>query len=163
MKKNNTHPRNATQLGWFVSKITKSFYNKQGFAQNHIMENWKTIVGSSFSNNSMPIKLNIKKTGGILTIACDGGVATELEYLKEEVIEKINLYYGFKAVNKIQFKNLPLEIENDDIKEESALKGDKKNSFTDNNSELFSSKDKSPIEKALFKLEKAVLKRKNEL
>ena len=81
MKKNTKQPKNATQLGWFVSKITKSFYNKQGFAQNHIMENWKTIVGTRFFNKSMPIKLNIKRTGGVLTIACDGGVAIELSLI----------------------------------------------------------------------------------
>ena len=163
MKNNNQQPKNPTQLGWYVSKITKSFYNKQGFAQNHIMENWKTIVGSKFFNNSMPIKLNIKKTGGILTIACDGGVALELEYLKQEIISNVNSYYGFNAVNKIQFKNLPLDIENNQKQQETTPQSDVKDSFSKDESELLSQKGDSALEKALFKLEKTVLKRKNEL
>ena len=163
MKNNNKQPKNPTQLGWYVSKITKSFYNKQGFAQNHIMENWKTIVGARFFNKSMPIKLNIKRTGGVLTIACDGGVAIELEYLKQEIISNINSYYGFNAVNKIQFKNLPLDIKVNNSYQGLKIKSDAKLSFSKDEGDLSSSKRKSPIEKALLKLEKTVLKRKNEL
>lgn len=163
MKNNNKQPKNPTQLGWYVSKITKSFYNKQGFAQNHILENWKTIVGARFFNKSMPIKLNIKKTGGVLTIACDGAVAIELEYLKQEIISNINSYYGFNAVNKIQFKNIPLDIDSSNTYLELKIESDGKDSFSKDEGELSPSKGNSPIEKALFKLEKTVLKRKNEL
>ena len=111
----------------------------------------------------MPIKLNIKKTGGVLTIACDGAVAIELEYLKQEIISNINSYYGFNAVNKIQFKNLPLDTESNKTYQELKTESDGKDSFSKDEDELSTSKWESPIEKALFKLEKTVLKRKNEL
>ena len=81
MNNHNKQLKAATQLGWFVSKITKSFFNKQGFAQNYIIENWETIVGAHFSKNSLPIKLQIKKIGGYLIIACDGSTATELSLI----------------------------------------------------------------------------------
>ena len=64
MNKHNKQLKAATQLGWYVNKITKSFFNKQGFAQNYIIENWETIVGPVFSEKSLPIKLNIEKIGG---------------------------------------------------------------------------------------------------
>lgn len=163
MKKNSIHPKTPTQLGWFVSKITKPFYNKQGFAQNHITENWETIAGSGFSKNSIPIKLSIQKTGGVLTVACDGGVALELEYSKSEIIEKVNSYYGFIAINRIKFQNLPIEIKDNNIKKESAPKNNEKNSSL---KEIFffdNLENKTPLEKALFKLENSVLKKKNEL
>ena len=88
MNKHNKQLKAATQLGWYVNKITKSFFNKQGFAQNYIIENWEAIVGPVFSEKSLPIKLHIEKIGGYLVIACDGSTAIELEYLKEEIIEK---------------------------------------------------------------------------
>ena len=84
MNKHNKQLKAATQLGWYVNKITKSFFNKQGFAQNYIIENWEAIVGPVFSEKSLPIKLHIEKIGGYLVIACDGSTAIELEYLKEE-------------------------------------------------------------------------------
>ena len=163
LKKNSIYPKNPTQLGWFVSKITKPFYNKQGFAQNHIIENWETIAGVGFSKNSIPIKLSIQKTGGVLTVACDGGVALELEYSKSEIIEKVNSYYGFIAINRIKFQNLPIEIKDNNMKKESKPRSGDKNSplkeffFFDN------LESKTPLEKALFKLENSVLKKKNEL
>jgi len=163
LKKNSIHPKNPTQLGWFVSKITKPFYNKQGFAQNHIIENWETIAGIEFAKNSIPIKLSIQKTGGVLTVACDGGVALELEYSKSEIIEKVNSYYGFIAINRIKFQNLPIEIKDNDMKKESILKSDDKNPSLEKKFFFHNSENKSPLEKALFKLENSVLKKKNEL
>ena len=109
----------ATQLGWYVDKITKSFFNKRGFAQNYIIENWDYIVGSSFVEKSIPIKLQIEKIGGYIVIACDGSTALEIEYLKEDIIEKINSYYGFQAINKIKFQNLPIK---NDIKDKKSKK-----------------------------------------
>jgi hypothetical protein len=66
-------------------------------------------------------------------------------------------------VNKIQFKNLPLDIENNQRQQETTPKSDVKDSFFKDESELLSQKGDSALEKALFKLEKTVLKRKNEL
>ena len=163
MKKNSIHPKTPTQLGWFVSKITKPFYNKQGFAQNHIIENWETIAGSGFSKNSIPIKLSLQKTGGVLTVACDGGVALELEYSKSEIIEKVNFYYGFIAINRIKFQNLPIEIKDNNIKKESTLNTNDKNSSLKETFFFDNLENKTPLEKALFKLENSVLKKKNEL
>ena len=136
MSNHNKQLKAATQLGWFVSKITKSFFNKQGFAQNYIIENWEAIVGTHFSKNSLPIKLQIKKIGGYLVIACDGSTATELEYSKEKIIKKINSYYGFSAINKIKFQNLPIG----NIKNKNQIKlnhdtdiSRKKNQYKENN------------------------------
>ena len=86
-----------------------------------------------------------------------------LENIKQEIISNINSYYGFNAVNKIQFKNLPLDIESSNTYPELKIESDGKDFFSKDEGELSTSKGDSPIEKALFKLEKTVLKRKNEL
>tara|TARA_B100001057_G_scaffold427522_1_gene452317 strand:- start:309 stop:812 length:504 start_codon:yes stop_codon:yes gene_type:complete len=151
----------ATQLGWYVSKITKSFFNKQGFAQNHILENWDSIVGPFFVEKSLPIKLKIEKIGGYLVIACDGSTAIELEYLKEDIIEKINSYYGFQAINKIKFQNLPIQ---NDIKNRKSKKNPQdKFNLDDKNKQNSDYVSLSSFEKALLKLQKSIIKKKNDL
>tara|TARA_B100001113_G_scaffold301859_1_gene261032 strand:- start:71 stop:574 length:504 start_codon:yes stop_codon:yes gene_type:complete len=151
----------ATQLGWYVNKITKSFFNKQGFAQNYILENWNSIVGPSFEEKTLPIKLQIEKIGGYLVIACDGSTALELEYLKEDIIEKINSYYGFKAINKIKFQNLPIQ---NDIKNKNSEKKTKdKFNFNKKNKQNIDHESLSSFEKALLKLQKSIIKKKNDL
>ena len=148
----------ATQLGWYVNKITKSFFNKQGFAQNYILENWNSIVGPSFEEKTLPIKLQIEKIGGYLVIACDGSTALELEYLKEDIIEKINSYYGFQAINKIKFQNLPIQNDIQNKKSEKNLKD--KFSIGGKNRSNVDYDALSRFEKALLKFQKSVIKKK---
>tara|TARA_Y100001954_G_scaffold202500_1_gene222515 strand:- start:352 stop:849 length:498 start_codon:yes stop_codon:yes gene_type:complete len=148
----------ATQLGWYVDKITKSFFNKRGFAQNYIIENWDYIVGSSFVEKSIPIKLQIEKIGGYIVIACDGSTALEIEYLKEDIIEKINSYYGFKAINKIKFQNLPVQ---NDIKDKKSKKNLKDKFNVDGkNKQNIDYKSLSNFDKALLKFQKSIIKKK---
>ena len=161
MNKYNKQLKAATQLGWYVNKITKSFFNKQGFAQNYILENWDSIVGPSFIEKSLPIKLQIEKIGGYLVIACDGSTALELEYLKEDIIKKINSYYGFQAINKIKFQNLPIQ---NDIKNKKSEKNEKDKFYFDNkNKQNVDHEALSNFEKALLKLQKSIIKKKNDL
>ena len=148
----------ATQLGWYVDKITKSFFNKRGFAQNYIIENWDYIVGSSFVEKSIPIKLQIEKIGGYIVIACDGSTALEIEYLKEDIIEKINSYYGFQAINKIKFQNLPVQ---NDIKDKKSKKNLKNKFNVDGkNKQNIDYKSLSNFDKALLKFQKSIIKKK---
>ena len=157
----NKQSKAATQLGWYVDKITKSFFNKQGFAQNYILENWDSIVGPSFVEKSLPIKLQIEKIGGYLVIACDGSVALELEYLKEDIIEKINSYYGFQAINKIKFQNLPIQ---NDLKNRKSEKNEKDKFNVDvKNKQNIDYESLSSFEKAILKLQKSIIKKKNDL
>ena len=161
MNKYNKQSKTATQLGWYVDKITKSFFNKQGFAQNYILENWDSIVGPSFVEKSLPIKLQIEKIGGYLVIACDGSVALELEYLKEDIIEKINSYYGFQAINKIKFQNLPIQ---NDLKNRKSEKNEKDKFNVDvKNKQNIDYESLSSFEKAILKLQKSIIKKKNDL
>ena len=68
------------------------------YAQNYILENWDFIVGPSYVEKSLPIKLQIEKIGGYLVIACDGSTSLEMEYLKEE---KKNLRYELLGLMQI--------------------------------------------------------------
>ena len=119
------------------------------------------IVGPVFSEKSLPIKLHIEKIGGYLVIACDGSTAIELEYLKEEIIKKINSYYGFAAVSRIKFQNIPVQ----NIKKNDNLKTDKISQFnTDSkNKENIEDDTLSNFEKAILKLQKSIINKKNDL
>tara|TARA_B100000886_G_C20417576_1_gene489971 strand:+ start:1979 stop:2464 length:486 start_codon:yes stop_codon:yes gene_type:complete len=161
LKKYNKQLKPATQLSWYVNKITKSFFNKQGFAQNYIIENWDFIVGPSFFEKSLPIKLQIEKNSGYLVIACDGSTALEMDYFKEDIIEKVNSYYDFQAINKIKFQNLPIHNDIKNKKLEKNIK-DKFNS-DDKNKQNIDYDSLSNFEKALLKLQKSIIKKKNDL
>jgi len=110
-KKNNNKNLFATkQLGWHISKLAKPFFNKQGFTKSYVIDNWKEIVGEKYYKISIPEKIRIQKGGGILTIATDGATATEMEFIKSDIIKKINDYYEFRAIDRIRFRNSYLNV-----------------------------------------------------
>ena len=131
-KKSNDKNFFATkQLGWHISKLTKPFFNKQGFTKSYVIDNWKEIVGEKYYKITTPEKIRIQKGGGILTIATDGATATEMEFIKSDIIKKVNEYYEFRAIDRIRFRNSYLNVseKKESIQEKVKLddKKDKKN------------------------------------
>ena len=109
-KNNNKNLFATTQLGWHISKLAKPFFNKQGFTKSYVIDNWKEIVGEKYYKITIPEKIRIQKGGGILTIATDGATATEMEFIKSDIIKKINDYYEFRAIDRIRFRNSYLNV-----------------------------------------------------
>ena len=78
--------------------------------------------------------------------------------MKEEIIKKINSYYGFAAVSRIKFQNIPIQ----DIKKNDNLKTDKIDQFNTDN-ENMEDDSLSNFEKAILKLQKSIINKKNDL
>ena len=148
------------QLSWYISKISKPFFNKQGFVKSYIIDNWKEIVGEEYYKNSIPEKLRIQKGGGVLTIATDGATSTEMEYIKTDIIQKINDYYGYRAVNRIRFRNSFIQNE---IKENKSKKENSKNKNSKNERvDAFLDKvEESELKEAINSLGKIIIGKNN--
>jgi hypothetical protein len=90
-----------------LAPIVKKLLGRKGFLQSDLFYEWKHIVGEETSSYSLPQKLTFKKgeqTDGTLFIAVPSGVfATELLHRKLSLIEKINTYFGYKAVSELRF------------------------------------------------------------
>ena len=149
------------QLSWYISKISKPFFNRQGFAKSYIIDNWKEIVGDEYYKNSIPEKLRIQKGGGVLTIATDGATSTEMEYIKTDIIQKINDYYGYRAVNRIRFRNSFIQ---DEIKEKKVKKENIKNkNLINEKADVFLSEvEDSELKEAINSLGKSIIGKKSE-
>ncbi len=54
---------------------------------------------------SQPVRLSRKATrdgqGGVLTIKVEGAMALELQHLAPQIIERLNSYYGYPAIGKL--------------------------------------------------------------
>ncbi|MEC9414102.1 MAG: DUF721 domain-containing protein [Pseudomonadota bacterium] len=145
------------QLGWYVSKIAKPFFNRQGFVKGYIIDNWEEIVGENYYKISIPEKLRIQKGGGILTIATDGATATEMEYIKDEIIRKVNDYYGYRAISRIRFRNSYLQgLENKQEK-----KTNKKKLKTQSISVLVNDFEEGKIKEAISSLGRYIINKKD--
>ena len=99
-------------LGVSLAKVTKEVFGKRGFADGAILKDWPTIAGEHLARHSLPEKVFYPKgarTGGILHLRIDNGsMATELQHLEPLLIERINGYFGFSAVDRLKITQGPL-------------------------------------------------------
>ena len=99
------------ELSQMLNVVTKPAFRRRGFAENKILTDWKLIVGDRVAEYSIPRRISFardKKSDGTLYVEVyDGGMAMELEYMKNIVLEKIAQYFGYKAVAEIRIKQKP--------------------------------------------------------
>ncbi|MEM7569016.1 MAG: DciA family protein [Pseudomonadota bacterium] len=101
----------ATQLSNLISKVGDRSFRRRGFVHSQIVTGWQHIVGPSLASVTAPEGLRFppgKKRGGTLTIRCDGSAALELEYHKTLVLERVNIFFGYGAVDRLAIRQGPL-------------------------------------------------------
>ena len=80
----------------------KKILKKDGFVYFEIIKNWKNIVGEKMFKDTAPLKIKKVNNENILSINVNKNIMIEIEYSRDQIIEKINSYLGFNAINKIQ-------------------------------------------------------------
>jgi len=99
-------------LAGSLSAVTKTVFAKRGFADGAILKDWPVIAGGHLAAHSQPEKIAYPRdagSGGTLHLRIDsGGMATELQHLEPLLIERINGYFGFKAVERLKITQGPL-------------------------------------------------------
>ena len=80
----------------------KKILKKDGFVYFEIIKNWKNIVGEKIFKNVVPFKIKKINNENILLINVNKNIMIEIEYSRDQIIEKINSFLGYNAINKIQ-------------------------------------------------------------
>ncbi len=95
-----------------LEKITKPLFNKRGLADGTIVTQWTAIVGDAMAKFTAPERITYPlrdRRGGTLYLkVANGSFATELVHLEPQLIERINGYFGYKAIDKIHIKQGPI-------------------------------------------------------
>ncbi len=109
-KKNNSSKRTfiPQNIGDTVKKINKDFSSKFGKLEFIIHANWSKIVGSYFTEYSEPKQIiNLPEAKNdlgetvykkYLNVSVAPSAALEFQHFKDKIIEKINSYFGYKAI-----------------------------------------------------------------
>lgn len=86
--------------------LAKQILGRRGFMQLELLSSWASIVGENMAQYSLPQKLTFPKdshSDGCLTIMVPAGAfATEITQNEPQIIDKINVYFGYPAVSKIR-------------------------------------------------------------
>lgn len=87
-----------------LRKIATPICQRYGFVAATLLMDWDVIVGEKFARLCQPQKIVFplhKKTNGLLYIGTSSAFAPELSYLEAMIIDKVNKYFGYKAVERL--------------------------------------------------------------
>ena len=97
-------PRSAGDL---VGSVGDRSFRRFGFIQSSIVSRWKEIVGERYAQVSLPESIRFptgKKGGGALTLLVDGAHAPLIQHLAPMIMERVNRFFGYSAVNRVVFR-----------------------------------------------------------
>ncbi len=106
----------AQTLSNFLPDEVKKILKKRGFAELELLKNWENIVPKKYISLISPIKIkpNSHKEGGYLVLKVDPSIAFAVEHEKEKIIKKINAFFGYQAIVKLEL--IQEKIDNQDYK-----------------------------------------------
>ena len=97
----------ARACGDLLGDIAGTTFKRFGFVQGAVVSRWTEIVGERYAKVSTPESIRFptgKKSGGTLTLSVEGAHAPLMQHLGPLIIERVNRFFGYEAVNKVAFK-----------------------------------------------------------
>ena len=102
------------KIGDTLGKVNKVFSNKYGKIEFLILSKWPQIVGSFFAEHSEPDKISRLTEDfdefdqpifkNFLHVRVSSGAAVEFQHYKDTIIEKINSFFGYKAIADLRLQ-----------------------------------------------------------
>ncbi|MEK9899351.1 MAG: DciA family protein [Rhodospirillaceae bacterium] len=102
--------RGLRAIGAESSRATATIRRKRGFYEASVFSDWPEIVGPDLARQCVPLRLvrGAEGAGGTLHVRVTGPLALELQHLEPQVLERINGYYGFRAVAAMRLHQGPI-------------------------------------------------------
>lgn len=100
-KRTSSKPRAIASV---LPKISEPALRRRGFATAEIVTRWQEIAGEALAAESAPDHLNFPKNsrkGGTLYVAASGSVALQIQHQEPTILQRINVYFGYPAVERI--------------------------------------------------------------
>tara|TARA_B110000259_G_scaffold123793_1_gene140285 strand:+ start:938 stop:1423 length:486 start_codon:yes stop_codon:yes gene_type:complete len=84
----------------------KKLLKKGSYNFSNIIDNWTKMVGKDISDACYPntIKMGKEMNNGTLILNVIHGNELNIEYGKQEIIDKINSFFGFKCIKEVKLK-----------------------------------------------------------
>ena len=89
-----------------IPKTLKKHLRKGGYNYSNIVDNWTKMVSRKISDSCYPItfKMGRGMKNGTLVLNVIHGKEMEVEYQKNEIIDKINSFFGYNCIKSVSLK-----------------------------------------------------------
>ena len=84
----------------------KGLLKKGSYNFSNIVDNWVKMVGRDLSNACYPstVKMGKEMSNGTLILNVIHGNELSVEYNKQEIMDKINSFFGFNCIKEVKLK-----------------------------------------------------------
>jgi hypothetical protein len=107
-----THARPLADL---VRRTLADTFARQGFASTELVTHWDDIVGADIAVHCEPIRLKWPRGGDVdapdpatLVLRVEGPIAIEIQHLAPLILERVNRFFGWRAVGRLSLRQAPL-------------------------------------------------------
>ena len=89
-----------------IPKTLKKHLRKSGYNYSNIVDNWTKMVSKKIADVCYPITVKMGKEmrEGTLVLNVIHGKELEVEYEKNEIMDKINSFFGYKCISNVVLK-----------------------------------------------------------
>ena len=89
-----------------IPKTLKKHLRKGGYNYSNIVDNWTKMVSKKIADSCYPITVKMGKEmrEGTLVLNVIHGKELEVEYEKNEIMDKINSFFGYKCISNVVLK-----------------------------------------------------------
>jgi hypothetical protein len=97
----------ARSAGDILGKVGDQAFRRFGFVQGAVVSRWGEIVGERYAKVSSPESIRFpagRKSAGVLTLLVEGAHAPLMQHLTPLIIERVNRFFGYEAVNRVVFR-----------------------------------------------------------
>lgn len=95
-----------------AQRVTQPVFGRHGFAGGALVVDWPAIVGSAVASHTLPVRIRFppkERSDGTLVVKVDSGAfALEVQHLEPLILDRINGYFGWKAVARLKLAQGPL-------------------------------------------------------
>ena len=107
----------ARPLRELVGKTISDAFARQGFAATELVTRWEEIVGPEIAAHAEPIRMNWPRRipddpeppePATLILRVEGPAAIEIQHLSGVILERVNRFFGWRAVGRIALRQAPL-------------------------------------------------------
>lgn len=100
----NSESRGFTRAASLVQARIRTAGEARGFAVTRLLTHWPEIVGEGVARIARPVNISYGREGfgATLTVLTTGAQAPMLEMQKDQIRDKVNACYGYRAISRVR-------------------------------------------------------------
>lgn len=95
-------PRGFSAANLAASEPMRKAAARRGIAEMRLLTQWPQVVGPRLARMTRPVRVRHDRNGhglgGVLILAVNGPRASEIEVELPQIVERVNAYYGYRAI-----------------------------------------------------------------